>query len=59
MRALSEYEVVKILNKVEADYIKNMKNSRGDIKRYNVNMVYAVREIRNKINKYLDKKYES
>ena len=59
MRTLSEYEVVKILNKVEANYIKNMKNSKGDIKRYNVNMVYAVREIRNIINKYLDKKYES
>jgi len=59
MRALSEYEVVKILNKIEVEYVQNMKNSSGDIKQYNINGVYAVREVRNKINKYLDKKYES
>ncbi len=59
MRTLSEYEVVKILNKIEVEYAQNMKNSSGDIKQYNINGVYTVREVRNKINKYLDKKYES
>ena len=59
MRTLSEYEVVKILNKIEVEYSQNMKNSSGDIKQYNINGVYTVREVRNKINKYLDKKYES
>ena len=59
MRTLSEYEVVKILNKIEVEYAQNMKNCSGDIKQYNINGVYTVREVRNKINKYLDKKYES
>jgi len=57
-RVLSEYEIAKILNKIELDYIQIMKKNSGDIKRYNMNGVYTVREVRSKINKYLDKKYE-
>ena len=59
MRIISEYELTKILNKIEIDYAQNMKKSSGDIKQYNMNGVYTVREIRGKINKYLNKKYES
>jgi hypothetical protein len=58
MRLLSEFELVKILNKIELDYIRIMKKNSGDAKRYNMNGVYTVREVRSKINKYLDKKYE-
>jgi hypothetical protein len=59
MRIISEYELTKILNKLEINYIQNMKKSSGDIKQYNMNGVYTVREVRSKINKYLNKKYES
>ena len=58
MRVISEYELAKILNKMEINYAQKMKKSFGDVKQYNMNGVYAVREVRNKISKYLDKKYE-
>ena len=56
MRVLTEYEVAKILNKQEVDYVQKMKT--GQNRSFNVNAIYTVREIRNKINKYLNTKYE-
>ena len=56
-RVLSEYEIAKILNKTEANYIEKMRQSEGEDKSFNVDAIYTVREIRIKINKYLDKKY--
>jgi len=58
-RVLSEYEIAKILNKTEANYIEKMRQSAGEDKSFNVDAIYTVREIRIKINKYLDKKYEN
>jgi len=56
MRVLTEYELVKILNRVEIDHAQKMKS--GKDKNFNINAIYTVRGIRNKINKYLDTKYE-
>ena len=56
MRVLTEYEVAKILNKQEGDYVQKMKTVQN--RSFNVNAIYTVREIRNKINKYLNTKYE-
>ena len=56
MRVLTEYEVAKILNKQEVDYVQKMKT--GQNRSFNVNAFYTVREIRNKINKYLNTNYE-
>ena len=56
MRVLTEYEVAKILNKQEVDYVQKMKT--GQNRSFNVNAIYTVREIRNKINKYLNTKDE-
>ena len=56
MRVLTEYEVAKILNKQEVDYVQKMKTVQN--RSFNVNAIYTVREIRNKINKYLNTKYE-
>lgn len=58
MRLLTEYELAKILNRTEINYAQKMKESTGEIKSFNIHGVYTVREIRNKINNYLDKKYE-
>tara|TARA_Y100001938_G_C8101570_1_gene442204 strand:- start:13684 stop:13863 length:180 start_codon:yes stop_codon:yes gene_type:complete len=58
MRLLTEYELAKILNKIEINYAQKMKNSSGETKSFNIHGIYTVREIRNKINKYLDTKYE-
>ena len=58
MRVVTEYELAKILNKVEINYAQKMKHSTGEVKSFNIHGIYTVREIRNKINKYLDTKYE-
>ena len=58
MRLLTEYEIVKILNRAEIDYAQKMKKSTGDTRSFNIHGIYTVREIRNKVNKYLDAKYE-
>ncbi len=57
MRVLTEYEVAKILNKTEVEYVQKVKS--GHDRSFNTNAIYAVREIRKKINKYLDIKYEN
>ena len=56
MRILTEYELSKILNRVEIDHAQKMKQ--GKDRNFNINAIYTIREIRNKINKYLDTKYE-
>lgn len=58
MRVLTEYELAKILNRTEINYAQKMKQSTGETKTFNIHGIYTVREIRNKINKYLDAKYE-
>jgi hypothetical protein len=59
VRLLTEYEISRILTKAEEDYIKKVKGLRGSGRRFNMNAVYTLREIRKKVNNYLDKKYEN
>jgi len=58
VRLLTEYEITKILNRAEINYAKDVKGSDGDGRKYNLYAVYTVREIRKKIESYLNKKYE-
>ena len=44
MRVLTEYEMAKILNKTEVEYVQKVKS--GHDRSFNTNAIYAVREIR-------------
>tara|TARA_Y100000310_G_C20603434_1_gene774252 strand:+ start:1005 stop:1187 length:183 start_codon:yes stop_codon:yes gene_type:complete len=59
VKLLTEYEITKILNRAEIDYARKVKELKGDGRKFSIHAFYAVREIRTKINKYLDKKYEN